>query len=71
MSSVLDIILELLALKDAIKYEVQKPLKQELLSPLYEIKNTKEDINLDELLEKNNAKDVIELVKKIRNSMVK
>ncbi|QGR19781.1 hypothetical protein [Stygiolobus azoricus] len=71
MSSVLDIILELLALKDAIKYEVQKPLKQELLSLLYEIKNTKEDINLDELLEKNNAKDVIELVKKIRNSMVK
>jgi len=71
MSSILDIIQEILALKDTIKNEIQEPLKQELLSPLYEIKTTKEDINLDELLKKYNAKDVIDLVNKIRKSMVK
>ncbi|AWR95897.1 hypothetical protein [Acidianus brierleyi] len=71
MSSILDIIQEILALKDTIKNEIQKPLKQELLSPLYEIKTTKEDINLDELLKKYDAKDVVDLVNKIRKSMVK
>lgn len=70
-SRILDIILEMLALKDVIKSEVQKLLRQELLGLLYEIKTTKEDINLDELLKKYDAKDVVDLVNKIRNSMVK
>ncbi|EWG06554.1 MAG: hypothetical protein ASUL_08904 [Candidatus Aramenus sulfurataquae] len=71
MSSILDIIQELLALKDVIKSEIQKPLKRELLAPLYEIKTTNEDIKLDDLLKKYNATDVVDLVNKIRKSMVK
>jgi hypothetical protein len=71
MSSILDIIQELLALKDTIKNEIQKPLKQELLAPLYEIKTTNGDIKLDDLLKEYNATDVVDLVNKIRKSMVK
>ncbi|BDC17876.1 hypothetical protein [Acidianus sp. HS-5] len=71
MSSILDILLEILAIKDVIKTEVQRPLKQELLRPLYEIKTTNEDVNLDELLKSYGAKDVLDLVSKIRKSMVK
>lgn len=67
----MDIILELLAIKDVIKEEIQRPLREELLRPLYEIKPPTQNINLEELLKKYDAKDLLDLVTKIRNSMVK
>jgi len=66
MSEIIRIIQELLALKDAIKEEVTRPIRQEMLSTIYEIKTTPERVNLDEMLKEYNAKDLLDLIRKIR-----
>jgi len=66
MSEIIRIIQELLALKDAIKEEVTRPVRQELLSTIYEIKTTPEQVNLDEMLKEYEAKDLLDLIRKIR-----
>ncbi len=66
MSEIIRIIQELLALKDAIKEEVTRPIRQELLSTIYEIKTTPEQVNLDEMLKEYEAKDLLDLIRKIR-----
>ncbi len=74
MSSIhelLKVVQELLALKDVVKSEIQRPLKQELLSVIYEIKTTNEEVKLDDLLKEYNATDLLDLVKKIRGNAVR
>ena len=66
MSEIIRIIQELLALKDAIKEEVTRPIRQEMLSTIYEIKTTPERVNLDEMLKEYDAKDLLDLIRKIR-----
>ena len=66
MSEIIRIIQELLALKDAIKEEVTRPIRRELLSTIYEIKTTPEQVNLDEMLKEYEAKDLLDLIRKIR-----
>ncbi|BFH74635.1 hypothetical protein SJAV_25790 [Sulfurisphaera javensis] len=69
MSSLLDIVLEILALQKVIKEEIQKPMRRELLSIIYEIKPIQNEIKLDDLLKEYNAKDLVDLVQKITLSM--
>jgi hypothetical protein len=66
MSEIIRIIQELLALKDAIKEEVTRPIRQEMLSTIYEIRTTPEQVNLDEMLKEYDAKDLLDLIRKIR-----
>jgi hypothetical protein len=66
MSEILKLIQELLALKDAIKEEITRPIKRELLSTIYEIRTTPEQVNLDEMLKEYEAKDLLDLIRKIR-----
>ncbi|MCI4456384.1 MAG: hypothetical protein JHC23_06690 [Sulfolobus sp.] len=66
MSEIIRIIQELLAFKDAIKEEITRPIKQELLSTIYEIRITPERVNLDEMLKEYEAKDLLDLIRKIR-----
>ena len=66
MSEIIRLIQELLALKDAIKEEVARPIRRELLSTIYEIKTTPEQVNLDEMLKEYEAKDLLDLIRKIR-----
>lgn len=66
MSEIIKLIQELLALKEAIKEELTRPLRQELLSVIYEIKTTPEEVNLDKMLKEYEAKDLLDLVRKIR-----
>jgi hypothetical protein len=66
MSEIIRLIQELLALKDAIKEEVTRPIKRELLSTIYEIRTTPEQVNLDEMLKEYEAKDLLDLIRKIR-----
>lgn len=71
MSSLLDTLLELLALKDAIKKELEKPLNDSILSIIYEIKPQETNVNLEKMLKDYNAKDLLDLVKAIRENRVK
>jgi hypothetical protein len=66
MSEIIKLVLELLAFKDAIKEEVTRPIKQELLSIIYDIKTTPEEVNLDKMLKEYEAKDLLDLIRKIR-----
>lgn len=66
MSEIIRIIQELLALKDAIKEEIARPIRRELLSTIYEIRTTPEQVNLDEMLKEYEAKDLLDLIKKMR-----
>lgn len=66
MSEIIKLILELLALKDAVKEEMTRPIRQELLSIIYEIKTTPEEVNLDKMLKEYEAKDLLDLIRKIR-----
>ncbi|MFP3218898.1 MAG: hypothetical protein RXQ99_09960 [Acidianus sp.] len=66
MSEIIKIVLELLAFKDAIKEEITRPIKQELLSTIYDIKTTPEEVNLDKMLKEYEAKDLLDLIRKIR-----
>jgi hypothetical protein len=66
MSEIIRLIQELLALKDAIKEEVTRPIRRELLSTIYEIRTTPEQVNLDEMLKEYEAKDLLDLIRKIR-----
>jgi len=66
MSEIIRIIQELLALKDAIKEEITRPIRRELLSTIYEIRTTPEQVNLDEMLKEYEAKDLLDLIRKIR-----
>jgi hypothetical protein len=66
MSEIIRIVQELLALKDAIKEEITRPIRRELLSTIYEIRTTPEQINLDEMLKEYEAKDLLDLIRKIR-----
>lgn len=69
MSSILDIVMEILALEKLIKEEVQKPVKKEMLSLIYEIKPRQEEISLEEFLKKYNANNLLEVVQKFTSSM--
>lgn len=71
MSSLLDTILELLALKDVIKQELQKPLNESILNLIYEIKPQNNNVDLEKMLKDYNAKDLLDLVKAIREGRVK
>jgi len=71
MSSILDTILELLALKDVIKQELQKPLNESILNIIYEIKPQDNKIDLEKMLKDYNAKDILDLVKAIREGRVR
>ncbi|MCG2884350.1 MAG: hypothetical protein L7H01_05655 [Sulfolobales archaeon] len=66
MSEIIRIIQELLALKDAVKEEITRPIRRELLSTIYEIRTTPERVNLDEMLKEYEAKDLLDLIRKIR-----
>jgi len=66
MSEIIKLVLELLAFKDAIKEEITRPIKQELLSTIYDIKTTPEEVNLDKMLKEYEAKDLLDLIRKIR-----
>ena len=66
MSEIIKLVLELLAFKDAIKEEITRPIKQELLSIIYDIKTTPEEVNLDRMLKEYEAKDLLDLIRKIR-----
>jgi len=55
-----------LALKDAVKEEITRPIRRELLSTIYEIRTTPEQVNLDEMLKEYEAKDLLDLIRKIR-----
>jgi hypothetical protein len=66
MSEIIRLIQELLALKDAVKEEITRPIRRELLSTIYEIRTTPEQINLDEMLKEYEAKDLLDLIRKIR-----
>ncbi|MCG2908807.1 MAG: hypothetical protein L7H12_07770 [Sulfolobales archaeon] len=66
MSEIIRIIQELLALKDAIKEEITRPIRRELLSTIYEIRTAPEQVNLDEMLKEYEAKDLLDLIRKIR-----
>jgi|GEM_PF-2197190 len=66
MSEIIKLVLELLAFKDAIKEEITRPIKQELLSTIYDIKTTPEEVNLDRMLKEYEAKDLLDLIRKIR-----
>jgi hypothetical protein len=66
MSELIRIIQELLALKDAVKEEITRPIRRELLSTIYEIRTTPEQVNLDEMLKEYEAKDLLDLIRKIR-----
>ncbi|MEJ2771470.1 MULTISPECIES: hypothetical protein [unclassified Stygiolobus] len=66
MSEIIKLVLELLAFKDAIKEEMTRPIKQELLSIIYDIKTTPEEVNLDKMLKEYEAKDLLDLIRKIR-----
>jgi len=66
MSEIIRLIQELLALKDAIKEEITRPIRRELLSTIYEIRTTPEQVNLDEMLKEYEAKDLLDLIRKIR-----
>ena len=66
MSEIIRIIQELLALKDAIKEEIARPIRRELLSTIYEIRTTPEQVNLDEMLKEYEAKDLLDLIRKMR-----
>lgn len=66
MSEIIRIIQELLALKDAIKEEITRPIRRELLSTIYEIRTTPEQVNLDEMLKEYEVKDLLDLIRKMR-----
>ncbi|PVU69801.1 hypothetical protein DDW06_02280 [Sulfolobales archaeon SCGC AB-777_K20] len=66
MSEIIRIIQELLALKDAVKEEITRPIRRELLSTIYEIRTTPERVNLDEMLKEYEAKDLLDLIRKMR-----
>lgn len=66
MSEIIRIIQELLALKDAIKEEIARPIRRELLSTIYEIRTAPEQVNLDEMLKEYEAKDLLDLIRKMR-----
>ncbi|PVU72824.1 hypothetical protein DDW10_03470 [Sulfolobales archaeon SCGC AB-777_J03] len=66
MSEIIRIIQELLALKDAVKEEITRPIRRELLSTIYEIRTTPERVDLDEMLKEYEAKDLLDLIRKIR-----
>jgi hypothetical protein len=66
MSEIIKLVLELLAFKDAIKEEMTRPIKQELLSIIYDIKTTPEEVNLDKMLKEYEANDLLDLTRKIR-----
>ena len=66
MSEIIKLVLELLAFKDAIKEEITRPIKQELLSTIYDIKTTPEEVNLDRMLKEYEAKDLLDLIRKMR-----
>ena len=66
MSEIIRLIQELLALKDAVKEEITRPIRRELLSTIYEIRTAPEQVNLDEMLKEYEAKDLLELIRKIR-----
>lgn len=66
MSEIIRLIQELLALKDAVKEEIARPIRRELLSTIYEIRTTPEQVNLDEMLKEYEAKDLLDLIRKIR-----
>ncbi|NON61568.1 hypothetical protein [Acidianus sp. RZ1] len=71
MSSIIDVILELFTIKDIVRKEIQKPLNEEILDIIYDINPSKKEANIDEILKSYNAKDILELVNKIKDSMVK
>ncbi|EZQ01602.1 hypothetical protein CM19_12790 [Candidatus Acidianus copahuensis] len=71
MSSIIDVILELFTIKDIVRKEIQKPLNEEILDIIYDINPSKKEANIDEILKSYNAKDMLELVNKIKDSMVK
>lgn len=66
MSEIIRLIQELLALKDAVKEEITRPIRRELLSTIYEIRTTPEQVNLDEMLKEYEAKDLLDLIRKMR-----
>jgi hypothetical protein len=66
MSEIIRLIQELLALKDAVKEEITRPIRRELLSTIYEIRTAPEQVNLDEMLKEYEAKDLLDLIRKIR-----
>jgi hypothetical protein len=66
MSEILRIIQELLALKDAVQEEITRPIRRELLSTIYEIRTAPEQVNLDEMLKEYEAKDLLDLIRKMR-----
>ncbi|ACP49217.1 hypothetical protein YN1551_2222 [Sulfolobus islandicus Y.N.15.51] len=66
MGEIIELVQELLAFKDAIKEEITRPIKQELLSTIYDIKTTPEEVNLDKMLKEYEAKDLLDLIRKIR-----
>ncbi|ARM75291.1 hypothetical protein [Acidianus manzaensis] len=71
MSSILDIIHEIIAVRDVIKNEVQKPFKDELLQVIYQINPPTNEYDINKLLKEYNAKDLLELINKIKGNMVK
>jgi hypothetical protein len=66
MSEIIRLIQELLALKDAVKEEIARPIRRELLSTIYEIRTAPEQVNLDEMLKEYEAKDLLDLIRKMR-----
>lgn len=66
MSEIIRIIQELLALKDAVKEEITRPIRRELLSTIYEIRTAPERVDLDEMLKEYEAKDLLDLIRKMR-----
>ncbi|QXJ35534.1 hypothetical protein [Saccharolobus shibatae] len=72
MSSILDAILEILATIDVVKEEIKKPLKEEILNLIYQI-NPEPSVryDLNELLKEYDARNLLELIQKIKVNVVK
>ncbi|QGR18441.1 hypothetical protein D1869_06480 [Sulfurisphaera ohwakuensis] len=66
MNSIIEFIMELDALKDSMIYEIKRPVMRESLKSIYEIKSTTPQVDKEKLLRDYQAKDLLELIRKIR-----
>ncbi|MBB5252715.1 hypothetical protein [Sulfurisphaera ohwakuensis] len=66
LNSIIEFIMELDALKDSMIYEIKRPVMRESLKSIYEIKSTTPQVDKEKLLRDYQAKDLLELIRKIR-----
>ncbi|QIW25340.1 hypothetical protein EWF20_07685 [Sulfolobus sp. S-194] len=66
MNSIIEFIMELDALKDSMIYGIKRPAMRESLKSIYEIKSTIQQVDKEKLLKDYQAKDLLELIRKIR-----